>query len=464
MLSGLGIFGLRKPFPREQIERPMALFHIPLDQIDETRLQALIDGRASEGRLIDYKRTTYGSGNADHSEFLADVSSFANTAGGDIVLGVAATDGIPTEFVPLELSMDAEVLRLEQMARSGLQPRIANIAFKPVPIERGGQVLIIRIPRSYNPPHRVVRQGSNRFWARSSAGKYEPDVDELRALFTAVPLLADRVRDFRLDRLAKISTGQAPVQLMERGSLVIHVVPLSAFSMPIALPLEEISRDFGSFSPMGSRTPQGIRINFDGLLKLSNADQTATRQRAYVQLFQKGVVEAVTSTIISTSTDQSIIFNLDEEIIFACFRYLNDLSEVGVEPPYVLFVSLVGVKGARFNLARRGDPSWFDRMGDTLDRDEYHLTEVIIETIPNTPEKFAKLMRPILDQLANAAGVASSPSFDRQGNYIPIRGKAVVPAARYWSNKGCSLGHRNIQHTVRYTELSPTRFKDFWRT
>ena len=25
------------------------------------------------------------------------------------------------------------------------------------------------------------------------------------------------------------------------------------------------------------------------------------------------------------------------------------------------------------------------------------------------------------------------------------------------------LGHCNIQHTVRYTELSPTRFKDFWR-
>jgi type 1 fimbriae regulatory protein FimB/type 1 fimbriae regulatory protein FimE len=25
------------------------------------------------------------------------------------------------------------------------------------------------------------------------------------------------------------------------------------------------------------------------------------------------------------------------------------------------------------------------------------------------------------------------------------------------------LGHRNIQHTVRYTELAPARFKDFWR-
>jgi integrase len=26
------------------------------------------------------------------------------------------------------------------------------------------------------------------------------------------------------------------------------------------------------------------------------------------------------------------------------------------------------------------------------------------------------------------------------------------------------LGHRNIQHTVRYSELAPTRFKDFWRS
>ena len=25
------------------------------------------------------------------------------------------------------------------------------------------------------------------------------------------------------------------------------------------------------------------------------------------------------------------------------------------------------------------------------------------------------------------------------------------------------LGHKNIQHTVRYTELAPTRFKDFWK-
>ena len=25
------------------------------------------------------------------------------------------------------------------------------------------------------------------------------------------------------------------------------------------------------------------------------------------------------------------------------------------------------------------------------------------------------------------------------------------------------LGHKNIQHTVRYTKIAPDRFKDFWR-
>jgi type 1 fimbriae regulatory protein FimB/type 1 fimbriae regulatory protein FimE len=25
------------------------------------------------------------------------------------------------------------------------------------------------------------------------------------------------------------------------------------------------------------------------------------------------------------------------------------------------------------------------------------------------------------------------------------------------------LGHKNIQHTMRYTELSPDRFRNFWK-
>ena len=40
----------------------------------------------------------------------------------------------------------------------------------------------------------------------------------------------------------------------------------------------------------------------------------------------------------------------------------------------------------------------------------------------------------------------------------------VPPRAQTYCIVGRNiLGHRSIQHTVRYTELSPTRFKDFWR-
>jgi len=234
----------------------MALLHIPLDQIDEARLQAVINADAAESRTIEYKRTIYGSAHADYSEFLADTSSFANTSGGDLVLGMDATNGIPTAFAPFTGPLDPEILRLEQIVRGGLQPRLANIAFHAVPIQAGGNVLIIRVPRSYNAPHRITRQGSNRFWARSAAGKYEPDVNELRALFIAGPQLADRVRNFRIDRIAKIAAGEAPVQLMYPSALILHVVPLSTRVQ--RFPWVRLNETFGPSYPLGPRQPTGL--------------------------------------------------------------------------------------------------------------------------------------------------------------------------------------------------------------
>jgi hypothetical protein len=126
---------------------------------------------------------------------------------------MTAKAGIPTGFAPLQIDTDAEILRLESIARGALQPRIFGLIARAVPIGAGGSVIIVRIPRSYIQPHRIVRSGKtgdHRFWARSSAGKYEPNVDELRLLFTRAPQLADRVRDFRFERIAKIVANDGP--------------------------------------------------------------------------------------------------------------------------------------------------------------------------------------------------------------------------------------------------------------
>jgi len=45
----------------------------------------------------------------------------------------------------------------------------------------------------------------------------------------------------------------------------------------------------------------------------------------------------------------------------------------------------------------------------------------------------------------------------------PARGFALANRGHDTKVLEAYLGHKNIQHSVGYTELSPTRFKDFWR-
>jgi type 1 fimbriae regulatory protein FimB/type 1 fimbriae regulatory protein FimE len=75
---------------------------------------------------------------------------------------------------------------------------------------------------------------------------------------------------------------------------------------------------------------------------------------------------------------------------------------------------------------------------------------------PFTPAGFAKLVE--------RAGIAAKLEFKAHPHmlrhacgYKLANDGHDTRALQAW------LGHRNIQHTVKYTELAPTRFKDFWR-
>lgn len=141
----------------------MSLLDIPLDKITEADLKNLISTGVPESPVIDYKRDAYGNSDKDKREFLADVSSFANTIGGDIVIGIDEVNALPTAIMPYTMDVDAEVRRLESIALYGLEPRLANLRVHAVPVT-GGYTIIVRVPRSFIPPHRVIAQGSNRFF------------------------------------------------------------------------------------------------------------------------------------------------------------------------------------------------------------------------------------------------------------------------------------------------------------
>jgi hypothetical protein len=402
----------------------LALLHLPLSAIDEAQLNRVIQAQAGEARDIEYKRESYGNADADHAEWLADVSSFANTAGGDLLIGIADKKGIPQALAPLTGNADDEILRLEQLARSGLQPRISNLEFRSIPVAAGGYVLLVRIPRSFNPPHRVIRQGQgqSRFWARSSAGKYEPNVDELRNLFTLAPQLTDRIQDFRASRIAQIVAQQAPVKLLDQTCMTMHIVPFSALDPRSVISLEKIEKDPSQFPPLASSSARTWRINFDGILRLSNANEKAGEQRAYVQVFRSGIVESVASSVAVGERPEGVpprllSYKIEGMMLLNGVRYLKTLAALGVEPPYAVLLSLIGVKGAAINVGIQAN--WADDDDITiLDRDQLHFTEVILETVPRSNQELGVMLRPLIEQIANAAGRAKSSSYGPNGEYL----------------------------------------------
>src|SRR4051794_2858709 len=117
----------------------------------EQDLMDEISAGVPEGVQVDYKRDTYGRLDADVREFLKDVTSFANTAGGHLVIGVDESEGIPT--APLcaltAINVDEELQRFENLLNSGIEPRVFGIQMKAVQIAAGGVVIVIRVPKSW---------------------------------------------------------------------------------------------------------------------------------------------------------------------------------------------------------------------------------------------------------------------------------------------------------------------------
>ncbi|MEK6759722.1 MAG: RNA-binding domain-containing protein [Deltaproteobacteria bacterium] len=155
----------------------------PFDDIEQTDIKDLVKNKVSEGRAIEYKQVLPGHSDSEKREFLADVSAFANAGGGDLLYGVSANDGVPQEAVGLDDNMDSEMLRLENMVRDSLEPRIPDIRMKPIQGFKKGPVLLVRIPMSRDAPHAIKSKGRFSFYVRNSAGKHQMSMSELRAVF-----------------------------------------------------------------------------------------------------------------------------------------------------------------------------------------------------------------------------------------------------------------------------------------
>ena len=376
-------------------------------EVDVKTLQALINNQVREGKTIEYKREIASSADSNTVPFVATVSSFANTSGGDVLIGVEARNGVPTHVPGVEVdNVDQETLRLEQILQNGVEPRLPHLEIHNVSVGDGRYVWVVRVLASWIAPHRVRR--NSKFYARNSAGRYELDVGELRTAFTMSETIATRIRDFRSDRIAKIYGGETPVPLNPGGCMVAHLLPLAAFLTNTAIDIVADEKPTNRLRPMGA-SGWNNRINLDGLITFTGAH--GQESRAYVQMFRTGVVESV--SVLSRFNGHMNLPSAayEQNLIDTLTSYLAFTTHFEIEPPFYMFLSFLGVRGCRFGVGRNA--GMFEHPA-VLREQMLILPEVVVQNREDPP---VQVLRPVFDMVWNAFGFIRSLNYDDQGNW-----------------------------------------------
>ena len=145
---------------------------VRFEDIRSADILRLVQEKVSEHKKLEYKqRLSIGTGD-EKAEFLADISSFANASGGDILFGISderdqngTPTGIPSEIMPLLVGNPAsECARIEQLIETGIQPKIPFVQVKAVDIPEHGMVIVVRVGKSWVAPHMVTYANRSRFY------------------------------------------------------------------------------------------------------------------------------------------------------------------------------------------------------------------------------------------------------------------------------------------------------------
>jgi hypothetical protein len=380
----------------------MALPSKSLDQITEADLLALVQAGEAESKVIEYKETLPGNTDSDKKEFLFDVSSFANTAGGTLVYGMKAKDGVPVELTGIvALNSDAEKLRLHAIIQNGLQPRIPTAEIEAVTCANGNKALLIKIQRSWSSPHMVTFKGGSKFYSRHSNGKYQLDVSELRAAFLASETVSEKQAAFRADRLSKIINNEIPVLIKESARLVLHLLPLSSFSPGYSVDVKKI-RNRSGFEPMHVAHSYGSQYNFDGCYVFESFPDNSSV--CYTQVFRSGCIEIVDSFSLQVRNNSKILYAkaFQRELTEYLPKIFSLETLLGTAPPIMIALSLLNVRD--YNMS--SDGRWISAMGaQPIDRDHLLMPGILLEDFDcniNT------LLKPAFDAIYNACGYAES--------------------------------------------------------
>lgn len=382
---------------------------------NRTDLDQLVADRVTEGAHLDFKRqlpTTWD--NEAKKRFIADLVAFANAGGGDLVFGVdedssaAASAVVPQVFA----SVDAEVRRLQDFVLELAEPRLPGVQVHPVAATVGavsGHCIVIRVPQSWAGPHRS--KVNWHFYVRDGLRNRQLDIPEVKALFLRSDSQAQRMRDFRSERLAKISTGQTPVALPVAPKLVVHVIPTQAALGQAHIDPTRYTRGRQALPVIGTLPASPVSLNLDGAFAPIVANGAPP---GYTQHFRQGYFEAVWKLTPFGDVPKPVLPGIAYESYVNQFigSVRGQLSQLDINQDVAVFLSLLDADQAVLTGPHDlGIPGAYSTKA--FDRKDVLLPDVLIEASSSV----GRGMRPAYDLMCQAAGFEGSPNYDQTGEW-----------------------------------------------
>jgi len=360
-------------------------------------LIALRDNQVPESHTLDFKRD-FPFDREGRLNLAADVVAFANTRGGDLILGADEHEGVIARFVPIHLDNRDEALRTLQSAMVDLiEPKVPGIHFEAVAAPEGGYIVVVRTPPSFQSPHRVRKTGA--FYTRTSTGNDPMDITTLRNAFVQSATAIEKAKVFRENRLASVRDTPIRARMRPYALGVLHVVPVASLLGNVSLGIDDLY-EVARLVPPPDGLQFGARVNFDGVMSAYDSpDETF----AYTQLFRNGALES------------AMPLQGDAHDVVWVERFLNalvhdghhsklaeSLVRLGLDGPTFVMLSFVDIGGALLELPGRaashmmGGPATVPKRYTNLT-----VPELLVESFAAAP---TDIYPPLFDFVWNAAG------------------------------------------------------------
>lgn len=310
--------------------------------------QRLVENRVSEGKTLEYKQELNLNDTDHRRTLIGEVVSFANSGGGDMIVGIKEEDGVAADVRGMELEqVDDTVGRITHLLRQKVEPPVppALVTVRNVSMESGRTVLVVRVRESWRSPHRETI--NYQFYGRSSHGKEPLDVDEIKQHVLLSESNAEQIREFRADRIARIQAGRTPVPGEDGPKIVLHVVPFNAFAPGTQIDIQAASIRTEHAPRLLRSKPRGKyeRFTADGLV--THSSSLPEPQRSYTLTFRTGVIEAVSGKHFKDDADDIpyiVGHLLRSGLEFSLDRYCTFLETQDVSPPVFAFLSLINAE------------------------------------------------------------------------------------------------------------------------